>query len=163
MVHCEISSIESDMWPAIIKLENEAFTEIAPESLEALKSRCDDSPKTCFVARVDGDVIAFTLAHRWDSLTPPALFKPLPKGCHGSFLFLHDFVVSKQYAGRGVGEQMVVHLVTLARQYQFTKLVLVAVQGSESYWGKRKFDSLALPISASYGDNAVLMQRDIEF
>ncbi len=155
-----IQPIEPAMWPAIHRLETLAYSEIAPESLDTLRSRWLASPSTCFAYLVDHEVAGYVLAHAWDSHNPPKLFQPLEAATSGDYLFVHDLVVAGEHAGAGIGRQLAEHLLERAEQ-SFQQALLVSVQNSQPFWAKFGFQARNdHPLSASYGDNAVFMVRD---
>ena len=77
-----IRAITDGMWGSILELEAAAYAGIEPESLETLKSKWVASPELCFVYELEGQVVAYLLAHSWNSMEPPKLFEPLDNRFH---------------------------------------------------------------------------------
>jgi ribosomal protein S18 acetylase RimI-like enzyme len=165
-----IQPITQTMWAEILKIQAEAYSEIEPESLEVLQSKWQQSPDCCFAYLEENEleeqsgqemnILGYLLAHTWHSETPPKLYQTLPEGSHGSTLFLHDLALSKRAVGRGVGSQMVKHLLDTAISFGFQKALLVSVQDSVPFWQKHGFVEVTnQQASESYGEDAKIMMR----
>ena len=161
-----IQPITQTMWAEILKIQAEAYSEIEPESLEVLQSKWQQSPDCCFAyleeksEQEEKSILGYLLAHAWHSETPPKLYQHLPEGSRGSTLFLHDLALSKRAAGRGMGSQMVKHLLDTAISCGFQKALLVSVQDSVAFWQKHGFDEVTnQQASESYGEDAKIMMR----
>ncbi|QUX90728.1 GNAT family N-acetyltransferase [Marinomonas sp. A3A] len=171
MTSRHIQPIIQTMWAEILKIQAEVYSEIEPESLEVLQSKWQQSPSCCFVYLAKAElaeqsrpekqnVLGYLLAHAWHSETPPKLYQTLPEESHGSILFLHDLALSKRAAGRGVGSQMVKHLLDTAISFGFQKALLVSVQNSVPFWQKHGFVELTnQQASEGYGEDAKIMMR----
>jgi len=167
MTSMPIRPITHVMWPEILKIQAEAYSKVAPESLEVLQSKWQQSPDCCFAyldeksEPEEKNIQGYLLAHAWHSETPPKLYQILPEGSHGSILFLHDLALSKRAKGRGVGSQMVKHLLASATSSGFQSALLVSVQDSVLFWQKYGFvEVMNQKASESYGDDAKVMRRD---
>uniref|UniRef100_A6VTU6 GCN5-related N-acetyltransferase n=1 Tax=Marinomonas sp. (strain MWYL1) TaxID=400668 RepID=A6VTU6_MARMS len=166
-----IQPITQTMWAEILTIQAEVYSEIEPESLEVLQSKWQQSPSCCFVYLAEAElaeqsrlgeqnVLGYLLAHAWHSETPPKLYQLLPEESHGSTLFLHDLAISKYAAGRGIGTQMVKHLLDSAASSGFEKALLVSVQDSVPFWQKHGFVEVTnQQASESYGEDAKVMMR----
>jgi ribosomal protein S18 acetylase RimI-like enzyme len=166
-----IQPITQTMWAEILKIQAEAYSDIEPESLEVLQSKWQQSPNCCFVylkeksleeksEQEEKSILGYLLAHAWHSETPPKLYQPLPEGSRGSILFLHDLALSKRAAGRGVGSEMVKHLLDSATSSGFQKALLVSVQDSVLFWKKHGFVEVTnQQANESYGEDAKIMMR----
>jgi ribosomal protein S18 acetylase RimI-like enzyme len=129
-----IAPISAAAWPGIIKVQDEAYTGVAPESLEVLKSKWQASPQTCFVFQLPNNHIAgYLLAHPWDAPEPPKLFESHDPSSSGQGLYLHDLAASKHLRGLGVGKQLASTLLKSAKALRFKRVLLVAVQGSQGF------------------------------
>ena len=171
MTSRHIQPIIQTMWAEILKIQAEVYSEIEPESLEVLQSKWQQSPSCCFVYLAKAElaeqsrpeeqnVLGYLLAHAWHSETPPKLYQILPEESLGTILFLHDLAISKHAAGRGVGTQMVKHLLDTATTSGFEKALLVSVQDSVSFWQKHGFVELKnQQANESYGEDAKIMIR----
>jgi len=158
-----IRKISDHSWHDILKVQEEAYTGIPPEGINVLKSKWEDSPKTCFILKTaDEEIVGYLLAHSWNSNVPPKLFEELPNKTTGDILYLHDLAVSNNARGLGVGKQLAKKLLDTAKLQKFKKVLLVAVQESESYWFNLGFREIHnIPICPSYGAGAKLMSLDI--
>ena len=161
-----IQAINQKNWPEILTIQAEVYSEIEPESLEVLRSKWQQSPDCCFVYLEKQDeqegqnILGYLLAHAWNSETAPKLYQTLPEGSRGSTLFLHDLAISKYAAGRGIGTQMVKHLLDTATTSGFEKALLVSVQDSVSFWQKHGFVEMTdQQANESYGEDAKVMMR----
>ena len=155
-----IKGIDDSHWDRIVELETGGYADIEPESRETLRSKWVASPDLCLVFEKDKKIVAYLLAHSWNSLEPPSLFQPLAENCGGDVLFIHDLVVEKEYSGLGLGKAMVQHLLDKVGPKQFASALLVAVQNSQQFW--EKFGFYPLPdrkLDSSYGAGAVLMRK----
>lgn len=155
----KVRPIRDDDWEAIVTIENAAYTELPPESMETLQSRVLLSPETCFVAvNEDNTVLGYCLAHRWVPDGAPALHEILCALPESKNLYLHDLAVAPDAQGTGVARLICRELLALAGQKRFLSLTLVSVQNSASFW--RKFGFVEVPtikLSPSYTENAVFM------
>ncbi|MGO2236731.1 MAG: GNAT family N-acetyltransferase [Marinomonas sp.] len=166
-----IQPITQTMWAEILTIQAEVYSEIEPESLEVLQSKWQQSPSCCFVYLAEAElaeqsrleeqnVLGYLLAHAWHSETPPKLYQLLPEESHGSTLFLHDLAISKYAAGRGIGTQMVQHLLDSVASSGFEKALLVSVQDSVPFWQKHGFVEVTnQQASESYGEDAKVMKK----
>ena len=154
-----INLIEETIWPDILKLQSEAYYLVEPESFEVMKDKWLCSPESCFVYKNGQQLLGYLLAHSWHSKQPPKLYQPLPKEVNGSILFLHDLAVSKLAKGKGVASKMFSQLLNVAISSGYQQIRLVSVQDSKAFWMKLGFVPAKGNIFASYGVDAVLMQR----
>lgn len=166
-----IQPITQTMWAEILTIQAEVYSEIEPESLEVLQSKWQQSPSCCFVYLAETElteqsrpeeqnILGYLLAHAWYSETPPKLYQLLPEESHGSTLFLHDLAISKHAAGRGIGTQMVKHLLDSVVSSGFEKALLVSVQDSVPFWQKHGFVEVTnQQASESYGEDAKVMKK----
>ena len=151
----KLAQIDEDSWPQILRIQAEVYTDIAPESLETLRSKWLNSPTYCMQGETEQGVCAYLLAHAWHSDSPPKLYQPAPAAPHGDVLFIHDLAVSTRAAGMGMGTQMVTHLLIAAKARGFRKALLVAVQNSVPFWQKLGFElDPHQVVDASYGEDA---------
>ncbi|MCF7514215.1 hypothetical protein L3V43_10200 [Pseudoalteromonas sp. L23] len=56
-------AIEDASWPEILTLQSQAYHDVAPETVDILKSKWMRSPKSCFVFKQHRAVDAYLLAH----------------------------------------------------------------------------------------------------
>lgn len=158
-----ISLITDNFWDDILKIQEEAYTEIPPEDVSILKSKWLSSPKTCSVyLSHDNTVLAYLLAHPWANEAPPKLHeKCLITACLN--LYLHDLALADEARGKGIAKKLVENLIDNAKAQGVAKILLVAVQSSSGFWAK--FGFLNIPnavICPSYGDSAKLMALELK-
>ena len=157
-----IIAIEEDHWAQIMTIQAQAYRSIAPESLETLQSKWRHSPSNCFVFEQGGELIAYLLAHSWNSFEPPKLYSALSKNVEGKILFLHDLAVMHTLAGQGVGKQLVEHFLAHAQTQGLSHVLLVAIQGSHVFWEKFGFTSQdQTPANKIYGTGAIVMVKTL--
>ncbi|MBQ4834853.1 GNAT family N-acetyltransferase [Pseudoalteromonas luteoviolacea] len=153
--------IEEIHWNRILEIQDESYQEVGTEELDVLKSKNAVAPDTCFVCvSKSGGVVGYLLAHPWNGVYPPKLFEPLPNITHCEYLYLHDMAISPQSKGRGVGRAAALKLFEIAKNKGMNKVVLVAVQGSESFWSTIGFQEVkGVSVCSSYGEKALLMEK----
>ena len=158
-----ITEISEDSWNGILRVQEEAYTDVPPEEVNVLKSKWKASPETCFKFQSENKkIVGYLLAHSWNSDEPPKLFEELPKDSFGTILYLHDLAVSSRVRGMGVGKQLLKKLLDTAKKKRFERILLVAVQNSEGYWSSLGFSEIPnIPVCSSYGSKAKLMYRNI--
>ena len=157
-----IIAIEQDHWEQIMTVQAEAYNRIVPESLATLKSKWLHSPRTCFAFEQNSQILAYLLAHAWDSLEPPKLYSALPQSVAGDILFLHDLAVLREHKNKRIGRQLVAHLLALAPTLGFRESLLVAVQGSAPFWANFGFTSQEqTPANEIYGTGAIVMVKTL--
>lgn len=162
MTSLTIEPIEENMWIGIQRVQSEVYLDVEPESTDILRDKWRHSPACCFAMRKGDEVLAYLLAHAWDSIYPPKLHQPLPAENQGQGLFLHDIAVSRRLTGVGAGTQLVKRLLETAGQLGYRHIRLVAVQGSGSFWQKLGFQAVpGLKPSACYGSDATVMQQTL--
>lgn len=158
-----ISPINENSWDGIVKIQAEAYTEIAPEDVNVLKSKWYSSPQTCAVYTDNkGKVLAYLLAHPWPSETPPKLNEKIPV-VYSSTLFIHDLVIAIEGRGKKIAKALVQNLIDNAKAKSYLRILLVAVQNSIGFWAK--FGFLNIPsedICSSYGENSQLMVLELD-
>lgn len=143
-------------------VQADAYDSITPESLATLKSKWVVSPRTCFAFEEAGEITAYLLAHAWNSTQAPKLYEPLPINTDGDILFLHDLALMKKCTGKGIGTQMVDHLLARTQTQQFTKILLVAVQSSTAFWSRFGFSPQDnTPANELYGSDAIVMVKTL--
>ena len=158
-----ITKISEATWSEILQIQQEAYTGVPPEDVDVLKSKWEISPESCFVFRAEDEtVVAYLLAHSWNSLEPPKLFEQVPADSAGEILYLHDLAVSNRARGMGVGKQLAKNLIEIAKEHQYSKVLLVAVQDSSRFWASLGFREVQhVPVCSSYGDDAKLMLLEV--
>jgi predicted N-acetyltransferase YhbS len=157
-----ISPINEHSWDDIVRIQEEAYTDIAPEDVNVLKNKWYSSPHTCAVfTDHKGKVLAYLLAHPWASEIPPKLNEKIPV-TYSSTLFVHDLALAIEGRGKNIGKELVQNLIDNAKARGYVKILLVAVQNSTGFWAK--FGFLNIPseeVYSSYGENSQLMVLEL--
>ncbi|MFT5594886.1 MAG: GNAT superfamily N-acetyltransferase [Oceanicoccus sp.] len=158
-----ISLITENSWDDIVKIQEEAYTDVVPEDINILKNKWHSSPQTCAVYSDDkGKVLAYLLAHPWASDTPPKLHEKIPVA-DSSTLFIHDLALAFEGRGKNIGKELVQNLIDNSQAQRFVKILLVAVQNSTGFWAKFGFiNKPSEEICSSYGESAQLMVLELE-
>lgn len=158
-----MSLITENSWADIVKIQQEAYTDIAPEDVNILKNKWHSSPQTCAVyLDHKGKAIAYLLAHPWANEIPPKLNEKISV-THSSTLFIHDLALALEARGKNIGKALVQNLIDNAKAHNFVKIRLVAVQNSTGFWAKFGFINMpAKEVCSSYGKNAQLMVLALE-
>ena len=139
-----------------------------PERQAVLEEKFALFPKGCFtLTGLDGAICGYCFSHPWIDGTPPALdtfLETLPK--NPSSYFIHDLTLDPSMQRKNLASMVVPMLVDIARGIAIRQIALVAVSGSQPFWGRmgfRKTDDPALQAStrSKYGVSAVHMQRDL--
>jgi len=158
-----ISPINENSWDDIVKIQEEAYTDIAPEDVQVLKSKWYSSPQTCAVfTEQNGKVLAYLLAHPWASKIPPKLNEKIPV-TYSSTLFIHDLAIAPEGRGKNIGKELVQNLIDNAKAKSYVKILLVAVQNSIGFWAKFGFINMPCEeICSSYGENSQLMVLELD-
>ena len=158
-----ISPINENSWGDIVKIQEEAYIDLAPEDVNILKNKWHSSPQTCAVySDHKGKVLAYLLAHPWASEAPPKLNEKISV-TDSSTLFIHDLALAFEGRGKNIGKELVQNLIDNAQAQRFVKILLVAVQNSAGFWAE--FGFINMPnkeICSSYGKSAQLMVLELE-
>ncbi|MCK7622179.1 GNAT family N-acetyltransferase [Streptomyces sp. RS10V-4] len=165
--HPGIRAVAEDDWDGITALESRAYAALGlSEEPAALRSRARSSPATCFVLDVRGRLAGYLLAlpyppYRYPDLTRAEADRAAAAPTRN--LHLHDLVVDGPCRGRGLGGQLLRHLMaTAAATGGYDRLSLVAVAGSRTFWAAHGFTAHPGVVPAgAYGPDAVYMTRPL--
>jgi len=146
-------AIQSQVYPAFLIERSASFS-----------SRLEATMPYCLVARVDGQLVGYMLAHGWRRHAPPPLDTPLDGIASADILFIHDLAVGAAGRGRGIGRRLVERACDLAVHDGLRSAELVAVEGAADFWQAMGFIALdATPEIAAklagYGRGATWMGR----
>ncbi len=150
--------IESD-WPAIMRIQNEAYYSIEAENEDVLRSKYLSSPSTCIVCENSaGQVIGYGLAHAYPCHQVPQPGVVIAETVTSNNLFIHDLAVEKESQGQGLAKVLFNYLKCLAIQFNYSSLSLLTIQSADSFWSKMGFETLTLKsLDPSYNKNASFM------
>lgn len=150
--------------PDVLRIQDQCYTDIVPESAQSLRAKVEASPATCLVAETGGAVLGYLIAVPVSFPDLPALDAPsfeLPAA--PDTLYLHDLAVARAGRGTGAGQRLVRSVMEAANAAGLARACLVAIQGSVPYWQQFGFAPEAPPHAgiaaklASYGPSAQLM------
>ncbi len=158
-----ISLITENSWDDIVRIQEESYTDVAPEDVNILKNKWHSSPQTCAVyLDHKGKVLAYLLAHPWASEIPPKLNEKISVA-YSSTLFIHDLALSLEGRGKNIGRVLVQNLIDNAQDQSFVKILLVAVQNSTGFWAKFGFKNIPNEnICSSYRTTSQLMVLELK-
>jgi predicted N-acetyltransferase YhbS len=152
----------------VLAIQSVCYTEVAPESLESIRSKLQASPSTCSVAVSSGAVVGYLIAFPSSFENPPTLNQelcelPRKPDC----LYLHDLAISPSARGLGVGAALVAKFSEQLKRFRFPRASLIAVQGSAVYWERFGFQGVDVNDKIreklrSYGERVVYMAREME-
>ncbi|MFC1418987.1 GNAT family N-acetyltransferase [Streptacidiphilus cavernicola] len=161
-----IRQIGSDDWESIAELESQAYAALGlSEQRDALESRAEASPGTCFVLAGPAQrpaVAGYLLALPYPRFRYPGLGEPEQTAFAVDNLHLHDLVVARELRRRGLAGRLLGHLEAVARTQRRRHLSLVAVAGSDGFWSRHGFapqPGVAAPLH--YGPGAVYMSKPL--
>ena len=139
-----------------------------PESDEVFAERVELSPGGCLGLwegkgnELCGYVISHPIKHR----QPPALNSLLRKiASDADQYYIHDLAILPKLRGRGLAQECINTLFTIAKRYPTT--CLISVYGTEPFWSRFGFvpvqiDDVLGKKLQGYGDDAVYLERKNE-
>jgi predicted N-acetyltransferase YhbS len=144
-------------WPQVAALEAAAYQKLGlSESLDSLRSRAGSG--TSFVLEADGAVVGYVLALAYPYGRFPDLVAPEPAPYRTANLHLHDMVVAADRRGAGLGTRLAGRLLAVARDHEYERVSLVALEGSAAFWARQGFHPQpSVPAPAGYGQGATYM------
>ncbi|MFB7945977.1 GNAT family N-acetyltransferase [Kitasatospora phosalacinea] len=153
-------------WDAVVALEHDAYAaDGLSEGREALQSRAQRSPGTCFVLEQcgTGAVRGYLLSLPYPPLRCPDLaVAEAGEAFATDNLHVHDLVLAEELRGRELAANLMEHVQARAAAEGFAQVSMVAVRGSDillRFYGYRAHREVAVP--ASYGRRAVYMSRPV--
>ncbi len=156
----KIRPIKENDWKSILEIQQQAYTDIEPESESVLRRKYIISPATCMVA-VDNheNILGCCLSHPWAPCTVPPLYKEIENPAATNNLFIHDMAVFPRFRKRGVASNLCNMIINLANSQGFKSISLVAVQNANNFWMKFGFSKNAkIALHQTYGEGAVFME-----
>ena len=159
----QISEITDPMWPSIMKIQDEAYALIAPESLDVLRSKWLASPNTCLVGLADEARIAgYLLSHPWQADSPPPLYEKVLPRSDSTTLYLHDLAVSKNARGTGLARSLFQTLRDKSVSAGYQTLELISIQNAIGFWTNMGFSlDTGVSLPESYGNGAAFMRLSL--
>lgn len=142
-----------------VKAMSDAVHGAYTEDMAVYAERLALYPDGCRVFERDGALLGYLIAHPWRSNAPPALGNLLGAiPTTADIYYLHDLALLPQARGSGAGASGTAAAIAQARASGYTRMMLMAVGGADSFWARQGFARLPSRI-ASYGKEACLMER----
>ena len=169
MSQLTIRPIVADDLPGILAVQQACYGDGFLEPGDALASRWARSPAMCRVALRGREVVGYLLSHAWHAWTPPKLHVPLPPNdsADEALWFVHDMAIAPAGRGQRLGERLYSRACAAARASGCRHSLLVAVQRADMFWQRLRYRPAAIDtegasmLRATYGDDAVLMERSL--
>ncbi|MER5355435.1 GNAT family N-acetyltransferase [Kitasatospora sp. NPDC002551] len=156
--------LAEDDWDTVVELESAAYTaDGLSEGREALYSRAQASPETCYVAERDGKVVGYLLSLPYPLYQCPDLSSPEQAAFDSTNLHVHDLVITEELRGRDLALRFIRHLRDEARRRGFDRISMVAVRRTDillALLGYRAHRDVTVP--PCYGARAVYMSMPVE-
>lgn len=158
-----IRTIEDRDWDRIVALEAGAYGDAGlSEEFDALRSRAESSPETCFVVEAGPRLAGYVLSLSYPVFRYPDLTRAERTTFDSPNLHLHDLVIAGEFRGAGLARRLLEHLVTTATALRHERISLIAVSGSDGFWSANGFHGHPeVALSPSYGTDALYMSRTI--
>lgn len=140
----QIRQLETGDIDAVLAIQTACYPAHLIESAEALLAKSRLSPSSCWLAYENDRPLGYLFSHPWQGKIPPALDFPL--AClpdQADCFFLHDLAIHPVARGCGAADKLLRHAMQWARAQRFSWTMLVAVQGSQSFWQRYGFSALA--------------------
>ena len=156
-----IRQIQESDWPAIVSIQSEVYTTVEPETEQVLRSKVRLGKQFCRVITDSSEmVVGYCLAHPWDE-HPIVLDTIYHEIRDSQLLYIHDLAISPQHKGKGLGQMVVESLISAAKAHSLNSIKIIALRQALSFWEKVNFHSKKVNVDACYGDDAVVMIRNL--
>jgi ribosomal protein S18 acetylase RimI-like enzyme len=137
-----------------------------PEDAAVFAERQRLYPEGCRVLVLGGEVSAYIISHPWCYLEPPSLNTMLGKLPDApTTYYIHDIALLPAARGSGAASVVIAEVLGHAASTGAANASLVAVGGTEGFWGRYGFRLLADPLLdkklRSYDETARYMVRDL--
>lgn len=161
-----IRMLERRDLPAALAIQSEVYPTFLVEPADAFASRMEVSAPFCQAAVLDGELIAYLLAHGWPQQSPPPIGAVLSASAPNEVLFIHDLAVGAKGRGLALGRRLVGRAFELATSMNLARAELIAVEGAATYWQSLGFAEAEISAEfaakvAVYGQDARWMTREI--
>ena len=164
----QLTQLRSEHMADVLRIQDDCYTEIEPESLESLHAKILASPETCLIAESSKGALGYLIAVPVSYPHLPALNAPTFELLAGAdTLYIHDLAVDRAGRGKGVAQALVRASIDAAKRSGLSLACLVAIQNSQRFWEQFGFETVAepadelMPKLASYGADAKLMRTRI--
>ena len=128
------------------------------ESIDAFANKLTLTPRSNWLAELDGIIVGYFFTHPWVNAEPPQLNRAIEQLPHPAEIhFWHDLAVLPRARGSGAAATLIRHALQWGAQQGLYDTKLVAVQSAASFWQHWNF--VPEQIIEGYDDQAVLMRR----
>lgn len=150
----------------VIAVSHIAFPDY-PEARHFFEERHALSPETCFVYVRESDVKAYLVSYPWKLRDIPSLNTRLGElPSDPDCIYIHDLALHPDIRGTGASSEAIERLLEAVPSVGVTKLALMAVNGSVSFWERHGFtvvhDETLKSQIEKYGANAFYMVRELK-
>jgi len=126
--------------PSVLEVQQDAYRPELLEIAETFEKKIRLFPFGCLGCWHEGELAAYVFSHPWraDEILPLDFdLKQVPG--EATCLYIHDLAVLQRFRGRGIADQLLENLFSLADSLGYRDYTLVAVQDSEPFWAKYGF------------------------
>ena len=153
--------------PQVLALQHTCYQPDFHESMSSFAAKLNASPSSCWVisspnAPLDAYLVCLPVQEHGYPVLNALAWQAPP---HAQELYVHDMAVSPALRGQGAARRLLSLASTHARQASLSRLSLIAVQDSVTFWANLGFavqppstPQLACKL-ASFGADAVLMSH----
>ena len=161
----QLTQLRSEHMADVLRIQDDCYTEIEPESLESLQAKILASPETCLLAETSEGKLGYLIAVPVVYPHLPALNAPtFEVSASADTIYIHDLAVASAGRGRGIAKALLSASINAAKRSGLSRACLVAIQNSQKFWQQFGFETVPEPTDElmlkleSYGADAQLMQ-----
>jgi GNAT superfamily N-acetyltransferase len=136
------------------------------ERPEVFAERLALYPAGCFALDREGVTGGYLISHPWHRRSPVPLDQmigAIPDDADS--YFLHDLALLPDVRGSGAGRRALELVLRHARDFGYSEVSLVAVNGADSFWSAQGFSRIGdegiLRKLQSYGEGTFFMERQL--
>jgi N-acetylglutamate synthase-like GNAT family acetyltransferase len=144
---------------AYLRIGTDGYPPEFHESSSAFLAKLRAFPAGCKIVDVAAESVAFLISHPWTYENPPKLnWEAFTLPSSPDVFFIHSVTVMRAYQKHGIGSALAKAAIALGQSQGFSRLTLISVQRSTSFWEKLGFKRVeTLPQSVrqaliGYGD-----------
>jgi ribosomal protein S18 acetylase RimI-like enzyme len=153
----EFIRIDLSHLEGVLSVQEISYLPLFHENAESFVSKMKLSPSTCYGVLDEGKLIAFGISFPWFNNLSVEFNSSLEmKSTKPDIMYIHDISVAPDYRCLGLGEAIFKRILDSALEKGLNEVVLVAVQGSSTFWSRFGFTILESQVNG-YGVEAVKM------
>ena len=157
-----VQALTLDDIPAALSIQAAVYPSDLHDNRDAFASRLALPLSYCLAAVIQGELVAYLLAHGWVKGAPPRVNSTLSRTAATDVLYIHDLAVAPPGRGLKIGSRLVEQAFALGRRDGLSQAELVAVGGAATYWRTLGFftsdtSSTIAAIINGYGPDAQWM------